>query len=70
MNGREYFFSSSGMHNLLHVKSMYVLRNMEIVNIPRMEKEEYDALIHSRFMARIAFSGGKISLHCTIPLCI
>ena len=24
-----------------------------------MEKEEYDALIHSRFMARIAFSGEK-----------
>lgn len=32
---------------------------MEIVRIPRMEKEEYDALIHSRFMARIAFSGEK-----------
>lgn len=32
---------------------------MEIVKIPRMEKEEYDALIHSRFMARIAFSGEK-----------
>jgi len=29
------------------------------VKIPRMEKEEYDALIHSRFMARIAFSGEK-----------
>jgi len=36
-----------------------VLGIMEIVKIPRMEKEEYDALIHSRFMARIAFSGEK-----------
>ncbi|HOJ97481.1 MAG TPA: pyridoxamine 5'-phosphate oxidase family protein [Methanospirillum sp.] len=32
---------------------------MEIVKIPRMEKKEYDALIHNRFMARIAFSGEK-----------
>jgi nitroimidazol reductase NimA-like FMN-containing flavoprotein (pyridoxamine 5'-phosphate oxidase superfamily) len=32
---------------------------MEIVRIPRMEKEEYDALIHNRFMARIAFQGEK-----------
>ena len=32
---------------------------MEIVKIPRMEKDEYDALIHSRFMARIAFPGEK-----------
>ena len=32
---------------------------MEIVKIPRMEKEEYDALIHNRFMARIAFQGEK-----------
>jgi len=32
---------------------------MEIVKIPRMEKEEYDALIHNRFMARIAFHGEK-----------
>ncbi|ABD42682.1 conserved hypothetical protein [Methanospirillum hungatei JF-1] len=39
---------------------MYVVLGiMEIVKIPRMEKEEYDALIHSRFMARIAFSGEK-----------
>lgn len=59
MNSREYFFPGSGLHNLLHGRSMYVLRNMEIVKIPRMEKEEYDALIHSRFMARIAFSGEK-----------
>lgn len=29
------------------------------MKIPRMEKEEYDALIHNRFMARIAFSGEK-----------
>ncbi len=32
---------------------------MEIVRIPRMDKEEYDALIHNRFMARIAFQGEK-----------
>lgn len=32
---------------------------MEIVKIPRMEKEEYDALIHNRFIARIAFQGEK-----------
>jgi uncharacterized protein len=32
---------------------------MEIVKIPRMDKEEYDALIHNRFMARIAFQGEK-----------
>ncbi|HWQ67748.1 MAG TPA: pyridoxamine 5'-phosphate oxidase family protein [Methanospirillum sp.] len=32
---------------------------MEIVKIPRMEKDEYDALIHNRFMARIAFQGDK-----------
>lgn len=35
------------------------LNTMEIVKIPRMEKEEYDALIHNRFMARIAFQGEK-----------
>lgn len=32
---------------------------MEIVRIPGMDKEEYDALINSLFMARIAFSGEK-----------
>lgn len=32
---------------------------MEIVRIPKMEKDEYDALIHNRFMARIAFQGDK-----------
>jgi uncharacterized protein len=32
---------------------------MEIVRIPRMEKDEYDAFIHNRFMARIAFQGDK-----------
>ncbi|MDD1723801.1 MAG: pyridoxamine 5'-phosphate oxidase family protein [Methanospirillum sp.] len=32
---------------------------MEIVRIPGMDKEEYDALINSVFMARIAFSGEK-----------
>ena len=36
-----------------------VLGIMEIVKIPRMEKDEYDALIHNRFMARVAFSGEK-----------
>jgi uncharacterized protein len=36
-----------------------VLSTMEIVRIPRMEKDEYNALINTRFMARIAFSGEK-----------
>jgi nitroimidazol reductase NimA-like FMN-containing flavoprotein (pyridoxamine 5'-phosphate oxidase superfamily) len=35
------------------------MRIMEIVKIPRMEKTEYDELIHTRFMARIAFQGDK-----------
>jgi nitroimidazol reductase NimA-like FMN-containing flavoprotein (pyridoxamine 5'-phosphate oxidase superfamily) len=32
---------------------------MEIVKIPRMEKEEYDQLIANGFIARIAFQGEK-----------
>jgi uncharacterized protein len=32
---------------------------MEIVKIPRMEKDEYNTLINTRLMARIAFSGEK-----------
>lgn len=32
---------------------------MEIVKIPKMEKEEYDALISEGYIARIAFQGEK-----------
>ncbi|TAJ44026.1 pyridoxamine 5'-phosphate oxidase family protein [Methanofollis fontis] len=32
---------------------------MEIVKIPRMEKEEYDSLIAEGYIARIAFQGDK-----------
>ena len=31
---------------------------MEITKIPRMEKKEYDRLIHEGYVCRIAFSGG------------
>ena len=32
---------------------------MDITKIPRMEKEEYDRLIHDGYVCRIAFSGGQ-----------
>ena len=45
---------------MIYISQGFILfYTMEIVKIPRMEKEEYDTLIHNRFMARIAFQGEK-----------
>ncbi len=38
---------------------LITMEGMEIVRIPRMEKEESDALIKNRFISRIAFQGEK-----------
>jgi nitroimidazol reductase NimA-like FMN-containing flavoprotein (pyridoxamine 5'-phosphate oxidase superfamily) len=47
------------MSDGLYLSGFILFYTMEIVKIPRMEKEEYDSLIHNRFMARIAFNGEK-----------
>ena len=53
------FLYSDSLGMIYIYEGVSLFYTMEIVKIPRMEKEEYDALIHNRFMARIAFQGEK-----------
>jgi uncharacterized protein len=48
------------IYKSLSVNARYSLKiGMEIVKIPRMEKEEYDRLIEEGYISRIAFQGEK-----------